>query len=186
MPSKQTQKQIVVSDAEFSKDGLYRHKMWRFFTEIPTRVILYIMLNPSVASVKDKNHDDYTTKKLISFTNKYKYDGFIVCNLCTFISTDHKNIKDKPFLTQDNMDMISSTLELPYVKQVVYAWGSNFKQTDKIQSLNQLLKNNGHPPYCWDVCKNNAPIHPRNLSYNNTLKPYLDSYDKNKSKISQK
>ena len=163
----------AITNAIFNKNKTYRYRLWRF--NKLGNAILYIMLNPSSAG---ENKNDNTITKLCGFTSRLQFDGFIVCNLCARISTDPSNIKRDEYLTSIDMKIISNTLKLQCVKQVIYAWGQNFNQKDKIVLLNKLLDEHGFRPYCLSICKNNVPRHPLMLSYNSILRPYFNSYDK--------
>jgi len=59
--------------ASISKDKNYRYELSRIWSDSPT--ITYIMLNPSKADDKD---DDKTIKRLIFFSRKFGYGGFML------------------------------------------------------------------------------------------------------------
>ena len=62
-------------------------------------LLLYLMLNPSVA---DEKKDDPTIRRLISFTKKFNYGGFLVGNIFTTITPNPKEIDRSKGISDKN------------------------------------------------------------------------------------
>ena len=69
--------------AIFSKDQKYRYLLERTWNNSKKK-LLFIMLNPSSA---DSKKDDPTIRRLISFSKKWGYGGFKVCNLYSYVTS---------------------------------------------------------------------------------------------------
>ena len=109
----------MIREATFSKDKKNRYllkRQWDFSKDL----ILYIMLNPSIA---DEKKDDPTIRRLINFTKKFDFGGFYVANIFTEISSDPKSINKSKPISKKNKEIILSLAELS--KNVVYAWGNS-------------------------------------------------------------
>jgi hypothetical protein len=63
-------------------------------------LLLYIMLNPSVA---DEIKDDPTIRRLINFTKKFDYGGFLVGNIFTKITPNPKEIDRSKGISDKNL-----------------------------------------------------------------------------------
>ena len=111
-------------------------------------LLLYIMLNPSLA---DEKKDDPTIRRLINFTKKFDYGGFLVGNIFTIITPNPKEIDKSKGMSDKNFEEIIKLVNK--VDQIVYAWGSSIEEP-------QLLKKIVLSPKCFGKNLNGTPKHP--------------------------
>ena len=123
-------------------------------------LLLYIMLNPSVA---DEVKDDPTIRRLINFTNKFDYGGFLVGNIFTKITPNPKEIDRSKGISNKNFEELSKLIKK--VDQIVYAWGNTVEEP-------QLLKELVLSPQCFGKNLNGTPKHPLYLPKNSKLITY--------------
>ena len=137
----------MIREAEFSIDKKERYSLKREWDKSKNK-ILYIMLNPSLAD--DKN-DDPTIRRLVSFTKKYNYGGFLVGNIFTTITPNPKEIDKSKGMSDKNFEKLLKLINK--VDQIVYAWGDNIEEP---QLLKELVLN----PKCFGKNLNGSPKHP--------------------------
>tara|TARA_Y100000022_G_scaffold182814_1_gene176499 strand:+ start:459 stop:911 length:453 start_codon:yes stop_codon:yes gene_type:complete len=137
----------MIRRAEFSIDKKERYSLKREWDKSKNK-ILYIMLNPSLAD--DKN-DDPTIRRLVSFTKKYNYGGFLVGNIFTTITPNPKEIDKSKGISVKNFEKLLKLINK--VDQIVYAWGDNIEEP---QLLKELVLN----PKCFGKNLNGSPKHP--------------------------
>ena len=106
------------------------------------------MLNPSLAD--DKN-DDPTIRRLINFTKKFNYGGFLVGNIFTTITPNPKELDKSKGMSDKNFEELIKLINK--VDQIVYAWGSSIEEP---QLLKKLVLN----PKCFGKNLNGTPKHP--------------------------
>jgi hypothetical protein len=148
-------------EALLSSNKKFRYMLGRSWDDSLDR-ILFILLNPSVA---DSKKDDPTIKRLISFSKKWKYGGFWVCNLYAYITSYPKEL-------YNNIDNNRIRKNKEYVKKyilkskrIVYGWGVTEHESEW---LVDLVKK----PYCFGKNKNGTPKHPLYLSSNTVMIKY--------------
>ena len=151
----------MIREAEFSIDKKERYSLKREWDESKNK-ILYIMLNPSLAD--DKN-DDPTIRRLISFTKKFNYGGFLVGNIFTTITPNPKEIDRSKGISDKNFEKLLKLINK--VDQIVYAWGNSIEEP-------QLLKELIFSPKCFGKNLNGTPKHPLYLPSSSNLKSYRD------------
>ena len=137
----------MIRRAEFSIDKKERYSLKREWDKSKNK-ILYIMLNPSLAD--DKN-DDPTIRRLINFTKKFNYGGFLVGNIFTKITPNPKEIDKSKGMSDKNFEELIKLINK--VDQIVYAWGDNIEEP---QLLKELVLN----PKCFGKNLNGSPKHP--------------------------
>jgi hypothetical protein len=123
-------------------------------------LLLYLMLNPSVA---DEKKDDPTIRRLISFTKKFNYGGFLVGNIFTTITPNPKEIDRSKGISDKNFKELFKLINK--VDQIVYAWGNTVEEP-------QLLKESVLNPKCFGKNLNGTPKHPLYLPKNSKLIAY--------------
>ncbi len=137
----------MIREAEFSIDKKERYSLKREWDNSKNK-ILYIMLNPSLAD--DKN-DDPTIRRLINFTKKFNYGGFLVGNIFTTITPNPKELDKSKGMSDKNFEELIKLINK--VDQIVYAWGSSIEEP-------QLLKKLVLSPKCFGKNFNGTPKHP--------------------------
>ena len=149
----------MIREAEFSIDKKERYSLKREWDNSKNK-ILYIMLNPSLAD--DKN-DDPTIRRLINFTKKFNYGGFLVGNIFTTITPNPKELDKSKGMSDKNFEELIKLINK--VDQIVYAWGSSIEEP-------QLLKKLVLSPKCFGKNLNGTPKHPLYLPKNSKLIDY--------------
>ena len=137
----------MIREAEFSIDKKERYSLKREWDKSKNK-ILYIMLNPSFADDKD---DDPTIRRLINFTKKFNYGGFLVGNIFTTITPNPKELDKSKGMSDKNFEELIKLINK--VDQIVYAWGSSIEEP-------QLLKKLVLSPKCFGKNVNGTPKHP--------------------------
>lgn len=149
-------KNRILRKAKFSIDNKHRYELSRHW-DLSKSDILFIMLNPSIAS---ENIDDPTIKRLINFTKKFNYGGFFVANLFTYITPYSKTLDTSSGLTKLNLKTIKNFVNK--AEEVVYAWGNSIKEPEELKNL---VEN----PKCFGRNLNGTPKHPLYLPSNSKL-----------------
>tara|TARA_Y100000385_G_C13076672_1_gene631767 strand:+ start:1586 stop:2062 length:477 start_codon:yes stop_codon:yes gene_type:complete len=149
-------KNKILRKAKFSIDNKHRYELSRHW-DLSKSDILFIMLNPSIAS---ENIDDPTIKRLINFTKKFNYGGFFVANLFTYITPYSKTLDTSSGLTKLNLKTIKNFVNK--AEEVVYAWGNSIKEPEELKNL---VEN----PKCFGRNLNGTPKHPLYLPSNSKL-----------------
>jgi len=149
----------MIREAEFSIDKKERYSLKREWDNSKNK-ILYIMLNPSLAD--DKN-DDPTIRRLINFTKKFNYGGFLVGNIFTTITPNPKELDKSKGMSDKNFEELIKLINK--VDQIVYAWGNSVEEP---QHLKELILS----PKCFGKNLNGTPKHPLYLPKNSKLIDY--------------
>ena len=149
----------MIRRAEFSIDKKERYSLKREWDKSKNK-ILYIMLNPSLAD--DKN-DDPTIRRLINFTKKFNYGGFLVGNIFTTITPNPKEIDKSKGMSDKNFEKLLNLINK--VDKIVYAWGNSVEEP---QHLKELILS----PKCFGKNLNGTPKHPLYLPKNSLLIDY--------------
>ena len=149
----------MIRGAEFSIDKKERYSLNREWDKSKNK-ILYIMLNPSLAD--DKN-DDPTIRRLINFTKKFNYGGFLVGNIFTTITPNPKEIDKSKGMSDKNFEKLLNLINK--VDKIVYAWGNSVEEP---QHLKELILS----PKCFGKNLNGTPKHPLYLPKNSKLIDY--------------
>ena len=149
----------MIREAEFSIDKKERYSLKREWDKSKNK-ILYIMLNPSKA---DDKKDDPTIRRLINFTKKFNYGGFLVGNIFTKITPNPKEIDKSKGISGRNLEELLKLINT--VDQIVYAWGNTIEEP-------QFLKELVLSPKCFGKNFNGTPKHPLYLPKNSKLTAY--------------
>ena len=149
----------MIRKAEFSIDKKERYSLKREWDKSKNK-ILYIMLNPSKA---DDKKDDPTIRRLVNFTKKFNYGGFLVGNIFTTITPNPKEIDKSKGISGRNLEELLKLINT--VDQIVYAWGNT---TEEPQLLKELVLS----PKCFGKNFNGTPKHPLYLPKNSKLIAY--------------
>ncbi len=143
--------------AFFSRDKKYRYLLKRIWNSSQSK-LLFIMLNPSDA---DFIKDDPTIRRLISFSKKWGYGGFSVCNLYSYITSSPSVLyRSSNILGHKNKSFVKK--QIKNSDRIVYAWGNTETEPDW---LKKLVKTS----YCIGINKNGTPKHPLYLNSNAQL-----------------
>ena len=149
----------MIREAEFSIDKKDRYSLKREWDKSKNQ-ILYIMLNPSMAD--DKN-DDPTIRRLIDFTRKFEYGGFLVGNIFTTITPNPKEIDRSKGISDKNFEELFKLINK--VDLIVYAWGNTVEEPKPLKEL--VLS-----PKCFGKNLNGTPKHPLYLPSSSSLESF--------------
>lgn len=166
--------------AEFDDARVYRYRLWRIWgggSRARWRTVLWIMLNPSTAN---EHVLDPTLRRCERFSRDWGYNGFEVCNLFAFRSTDpseltphYGGLTDAALreTNRRNLDTIHRASEQAAI--VVCGWGNEKiaqpRGRELLEQLGQLKK----PVFCLGRNANGSPKHPLYLAASTTLIPVL-------------
>jgi hypothetical protein len=142
-------------------DGCYRYALWRHDdTQIPPRIVNFLMLNPSTADAVD---DDNTIRRCIGFARRWDFRGFIVTNLFALRSRHPRELIG----ASDPVGPKNDEMILKYAKQssmVICAWGSHqsIRKSVAVRSATVLgmLLDASIPLYHLGLCGDGNPRHP--------------------------
>ena len=120
----------------------------------------WVMLNPSIAGGgRTKDDLDPTLRRVRGFTKAADaYDGFVVYNLYSLISTDPKGLagEDPLDLTHDLMPM----REAATYPLVVMAFGAHPKAAPRLAAVWSVFAKAGTSVVALGTTKSGAPRHP--------------------------
>jgi len=142
---------IILSDALFSEDRIYRYALWRIWDKSLPKA-LFIGLNPSTA---DEIQDDPTIRRCIRYSMDWGYGGYIMGNIFGYRSTDPhvlKRIKD-PIGNKNNYWLKKLHKEASIT---IAAWGNHGKLLSRGEEVSSLLDN----LHCLKITKEKNPSHP--------------------------
>jgi|TARA_A200000113_G_scaffold200575_1_gene193861 hypothetical protein len=151
----------VIREAKFCETKKNRYFLKRQWDR-SKGLLLYIMLNPSMA---DDTNDDPTIRRLINFTKKFNYGGFLVGNIFTKITPNPKEVDKSRGITNKNFEELLKLINK--VDQIVYAWGNSVEEP---KILKELISN----PKCFGKNFNGTPKHPLYLPSSSKLESYRD------------
>lgn len=147
--------------AHFSEDGKHRYWLLRSWAEKP-RMITIIGLNPSTA---DAERDDATIRSCCRLTRAAGFDGFIMCNLFTFITSS-------PAVLIENMHDANRAESNDVLKRMIAnthmaicAWGSWSFTAERVQEVKLMIDK----LFCFGINADGSPKHPLYLNTNTSI-----------------
>jgi hypothetical protein len=153
--------------AIFSDDHKHRYVLTRIWDESKP-LCCFVMLNPSIA---DDKIDDPTIRRCITFATNWRYGGFYIINIYSYITSNPKNIIEDEKSKHDNICFHRDIMNMKNIRLFVFAWGINKIDKEVVNILINYLKYCGLQPYCIKQNKNGSPAHP--LYLKSDLKPIL-------------
>lgn len=140
--------------AVFSEDNTYRYYLGRATEAAGTKIVTFVMLNPSTA---DAFSDDATIRRCRRFAEQWGYAQMIAVNLLALCSTDPRRLAqvDDPV---GPLNMHYVALAMDQADQVVCAWGARGGQLGQAQEVVELL--GGVELWCLGLTKAGHPRHP--------------------------
>ena len=154
-------KNLLLSNAKFSNDRIYRYALWRIWdNQLPK--VLFIGLNPSTA---DEINNDPTIRRCMKFTYDWGYGGYLMGNIFAYRSTDPKKLKivKEPIGIDNNYWLKKLHKE---ASLTIGAWGNHGKFLNRGKEIIDLIDN----LFCLKITKEGQPSHPLYLS--SKLKPF--------------
>ena len=148
----------MIRKALISVDNAYRYSLGRRWAN--GEELLWVMLNPSTA---DATAEDATTRRCISFSNRWGFGAIVIVNLFGFISTDPKRLT----LVLDPVGPENDSVLFDHLRRsenCMVAWGSlvgNHLFQSRVKEIYRHLPNNTR---CLGLTKYNYPRHPLRVS----------------------
>jgi len=157
---------FVRSSATFSPDGVYRYSLGRVWDEsLP--IVGWCACNPS----KDEAAEpDPTNWRIVDFSVRFGFGGYLLGNVYAFRSTDPKGlwtVKDP--VGPDNDEHLRSIAE--QTDGMIVCWGTNPKR-DRVYDVTKIMRELLVPRRLWCLRKTRGklpqPEHPLYLPANLT------------------
>ncbi len=162
---------ILEAGAEFSRDRVYRYRLWRRWTDGPC--LMVIGLNPSTA---DETNDDPTVRRCIGYARRWGFAGLRMLNLFALRSTDPRGLyrADDP-LGPRNVASIrrESQATIAADGAVLVAWGNHGQLGNHARRIRDMLARSGVAAACLGLTKIGEPKHPLYLPADATPVPLL-------------
>lgn len=140
------------SRASFSRCKRYRYSLTRQWDD-SKKLACLIGLNPSTA---DKDSNDPTIRRCISFTEEWGFGGFVIVNLFGFKSP-HPEILKKASDPVGSRNNIAIARTVNNTSKVILMWGNHGSFRDRDSEVLRILE--GRPLYCAGITKTGAPRH---------------------------
>jgi len=155
----------ATAGAVFSKDRVYRYRLWRLLGFAYTRV-LFIMQNPSKAGAHES---DMTVAKCCGVARRNEFDFVDVVNLYALVETDSdKFLKAEGRAGPRNDEAILYSLNRCAFRPgaiVCAAWGGN-PDPARVKEVLAIARKAGIKEiYCLGTTKAGVPRHPSRLPY---------------------
>lgn len=149
----------IESSAKFSDCGQYRYNLMRKFSE-GTRIINFIMLNPSTAN---EFVNDPTIAKCETRAINLKFDKMIITNLFAFRATDPNDMMevDDPIGEKNDIFILDHARN---AEMVVCAWGNGGQHNWRSGDVTRMLKKHGIKLHALKLNSSGEPSHPLYLS----------------------
>lgn len=130
------------------------------------RLLMWIGLNPSTA---DERQLDPTLTRILGYSLREGYDGFIMTNLFAWRATDPRDMKEAadPVGAENDRWLLESARRC---RRVVAAWGSHGSFRDRGAAVCRLLRK--FDLVCLAQNADGAPSHPLYLKKTLPLVPY--------------
>lgn len=146
--------------ALFSPCGRYRYTLERPIALIPQRWLLWVCLNPSVATAEV---DDPTIRRITGFTSSWGYDGALVGNLYAYRATSPFDLwafkKSGGNIVGPENDEHLNRL-LGRADRVVIAWGAHAQRYPRrADDIVRLLRRRTDL-YSLGFTSSGQPVHP--------------------------
>ena len=148
--------------ATLSRCDTYRYTLWRTWGERVSRLIAFVMLNPSTANASD---DDPTIRKCIGFAKQLGFDGLWVFNLFAYRCTDPSMLPEDAAVAigPDNNTWLHS-IDNTRFGSVIAAWGVKGTRWNRDRDVLQMLTRR-HEVQCLRKTKSGHPEHPLYIPY---------------------
>jgi hypothetical protein len=159
-------------DAQLSRDGLYRYRLFRGWGE--GRRIVFVMLNPSTA---DASFDDPTIRRCRGFAKRLVGGSMEVVNLYALRATKPEHLLHHPDpIGPENVWVIQKAIR--EADLVVAAWGANVEKVaplavPPIKLVMNSCEGHGVDLTCLGETEAGHPRHPLYLPSDASCVPWL-------------
>ena len=143
----------------FSDCAQYRYNLMREFSA-GTRVINFIMLNPSTAN---ENVNDPTIAKCENRAISLGFNKMVITNLFAYRATDPNDMMsvDDPIGEENNNYILNHAKN---AEVVLAAWGNHGEYRYRSEDVVRMLKKNGIKLHALKLNSSGEPAHPLYLS----------------------
>ena len=157
--------------ARFSPCGQYRYTLRRDLGYLGKGSVLFLMLNPSIASWEI---NDPTIRRCMGFAKSWGYRQLYVANLSPFRATDPrelaKHLPEPSEVQAENERWILSMAQSS--DKVIAAFGAHKLALERGPVLVGRLVEHSFPVYCLGITKQGLPRHPLYVPATAKLLPY--------------
>ena len=161
---------FVSASAIISDCDQYRYKLSRYWDDVGSKILVFVMLNPSTA---DAEEDDPTIRRCMGFAKSFGYGGIHVINLYALRATDPKELKWHPdSVGPDNDKHWHHTMRDYDTDCVVCAWGAQHGVERRVNHFVNLAEWAGVELMCLGTTKGGAPKHPLYLAKTTAMEPF--------------
>lgn len=142
--------------AVFSDDMLYRYILRRKWSGGNGKVVVWIMLNPSVA---DHELEDNTVRRCCLYAQDWGYSGIVIVNIFAYRDTDPAKMKKYHApIGKDNDKYILEVIEDEETGLIIGGWGQHGSHLNRNTKIKELL---AHKTInCLGKTKCGNPLHP--------------------------
>ena len=166
----------IESESGISIDGkhrLYLKRRWFVNTQDGKDCLLWVMLNPSIASGTE---DDMTVRKCIEFSKRLGFGAMLVVNLYTYITTKPDNLFNLlPYKRNDDKANDIAKLCISECEYGIIATG-NIQNDHVVSALTRLKIITSFADkdfwYTLGFTKSRWPRHPSRISYDIQIERY--------------
>jgi hypothetical protein len=156
---------LIRRDAIFSRDGVYRYVLGRYWDEARLPYVNFICLNPSKAGAED---DDNTSIRVVDYAMQWKlYGSAIITNLYCFAATKPSDMKQAVDPIGPDADYWLRKIAAGAALRIA-AWGTNGMFMNRNEAVLKLLP---RPLHCLTITQGGHPHHPLRLA--KSLTPQL-------------
>lgn len=154
---------MIESGAEFSRDRVYRYRLWRIWSTGPRLAV--IGLNPSTA---DETQDDPTVRRCIGYAHRWGFGGLEMLNLFGYRATNPRELRDCSMLHEhyingpSNSSVLYQTAERVIATggAVLCAWGNWGLLNNRWAEVGDGLTAYEIPAACLGLTAAGQPRHP--------------------------
>jgi len=142
---------FVRSWATFSPDGRYRYVLGRVWDESKP-IISWCACNPSTATAEEL---DPTTWRMVDFSDRFGYGGYVLGNVYALRSTDPDGLWEVKDPVGPENDLHLREIFEQHDGPIV-CWGTNPKR-DRIYDVTKLIREIGCRAWCLRMTKGKLP-----------------------------
>lgn len=127
-------------------------------TRLPRNFIMWICMNPSVASATD---NDPTVARIEDFSMRWDFDGLVLVNVCDFRATKPDALLAPGMVpcSKGNLPLIRNTAK--EAQRIVCAWGNLHRDlVHYAVDVESALRADGHTLYALGTNAGGSPKHP--------------------------
>jgi len=157
--------------ATFSVDRKYRYWLQRRNTHGEGWCV-FCLLNPSTA---DETHSDPTLRRCVDFSLQWGYEGLIIVNLFSAVSTDPDELMemDDPVGRLNKGALLYACEVAKRGGVFVAGWGSHVMGRSASSTVLKLIREQKVQIKCLGTTREHMPRHPLYLASETELEPYV-------------